>query len=258
VPDLVTLFPDESLAALTAAREEIDRVLWRRDVRADAAKVAQASRLLGGRASAQLEGADLAFVEDSAMGKTLAAALAITAAVPEQVDTWARAPLQVLAHLHTVVARITDPSAPAGRPRDVDSVDDPLMLGSAPTAAQVGERLRTWMQWWSGPARDLPALGVAAVSHAEFMVWRPFAEGSSLIARALMRVIMAERGVDPALFTIPEEGMMRSGRPAYRAALIAYREGNLNDYVMWAATAIASGAQATSAGVPGETQGNGA
>lgn len=258
LPEYVSEIPDAGLQALTAAREEIDRVLWRRDIRAAAAEVAQASRIVGARASATLDGADLAVPEDSAMGRVLTAALAVTAVVPEQVDTWARAPLQVVARLHSVVARVLVPDEEAGRPRTTDDAVDPLLLGELPPAAQLGMRVRMWMHWWSGPARELPALAVASITHAEFMVWRPFAQGTSLVARALPRVVMAERGVDPSLFTVPEEGMVAGGRPAYRAALVAYRDGDLESYFIWAATALASGAQAASTRVPGEPESNGA
>ncbi len=262
LPQHVTEIPDVGLQALTVAREEIDQVLWRRDIRAAAAEVARASRIMGGRASAHLDGADLAQPEDSAMGRVLTAALAVTTMVPDQVDTWARAPGQVVAQMHAVVARVLMPvlmpDDDAGRPRSTDEADDPLLLGDVPTVAALGERLRAWMQWWSGSARDLPALAVAAITHAEVMVWRPFTHGTSLIARALPRVVMAERGVDPALFTVPEEGMLAGGRPAYRNALIAYREGDLENYLVWAATAFASGAQAASTRIPGETESNSA
>lgn len=243
-----------ALEALTVAREEIDRVLWHRDIRSSAAEVAHASRVLGGRASANLDGADLAVPEDSPMGRVLSAALSVTAAVPEQVDTWSRAPLQVVAHLHAVVARALAVGDEAGRPRGGDEADDPLLLGDLPPSDRMAERVRMWMQWWTGPARHLPALAVAAITHAEFMVWRPFTQGTSLMARALPRVVMAERGVDPALFTVPEEGMLAGGRPAYRSALMSYRDGDLQSYVIWAATAFASGAQAASARVPGEPE----
>ena len=54
---------------------------------------------------------------------------------------------------------------------------------------------------------------------------RPFAWGSGLLARASVRLVLASRGVDPSLFSIPEHGMLEMGRPAYVKALRAYATG---------------------------------
>ena len=50
--------------------------------------------------ASEVDGADVALVEDSPMGRGLEAALRLTAAVPGQVDVFATAPLQALARLH--------------------------------------------------------------------------------------------------------------------------------------------------------------
>ena len=53
----------------------------------------------------------------------------------------------------------------------------------------------------------------------QIAVLRPFAWGSGLIARATVRLVLAARGVDPSLFSIPEHGVAELGRPAYVRAL---------------------------------------
>ena len=72
---------------------------------------------------------------------------------------------------------------------------------------------------------EAPAIVVAAIAHAELAVVRPFAWGSGLLARASTRLVLASRGVDPSLFSIPEHGMLEMGRPAYVNALRAYASG---------------------------------
>jgi hypothetical protein len=60
-------------AACEVARGEVDALLWRRDVRAAAAEVAADSRARGARDSAAIDGADVAVIDDSPMGRVLAA-----------------------------------------------------------------------------------------------------------------------------------------------------------------------------------------
>ena len=102
---LAVLAADERVsAAVLAAREEVDALLWRRDVRAAAAEVAAASIQRGARDSAAMDGADVAVPDESPMGRVLEAALRLTAAVPTQVDVFTGAPLQAWAHLHALTA----------------------------------------------------------------------------------------------------------------------------------------------------------
>ena len=231
---------------LAAARAEIDALLWRRDVRSNAVEVAASSMERGARDSAAIDGADLAVVDDSPMGRVLDAAIRLTAAVPGQVEVFATAPLQALAHLHALTATGFVPDDELGRPRAGDLADDPLNLGAVPPAAAASERLSLLARTLTTPT-EAPALLVAAIAHAELAVVRPFTWGSDLVARAAVRLVIAGRGVDPSLFSIPEHGMFEMGRPAYVRALQGYssgtREGVLA-FISWHTTACAMGAKA--------------
>ena len=233
-------------AACEVARGEIDALLWRRDVRAAAAEVAADSRARGARDSAAIDGADVVAVDESPMGRVLAAAERITAAVPGQVEVFGRSPLQVLAHLHALVATGFCEAAELGRPRRDGSADDPLLLGDLPSAANVAVRLPMLADVLTTPTQA-PALVVAAVAHGELAVLRPFRWGSGLVSRAVVRLVLADRGVDPSLFSIPELGVMSMGRTAYVRALRAYASGTpagMSEYLVWHATAVAAGARA--------------
>ncbi len=233
-------------AAATAAREEIDALLWRRDVRAEAAAVAAASIDRGARDSAAIDGADVVVVDDSPMGRVLDAALRVTAEVPAQVEVFATAPLQALAYLHAVLATGFVHEDELGRPRSVDRADDPLNLGALPPAGQAGDRLGTLALMLTRET-SAPAIVVAGVAHAELASLRPFTWGSGLLARVTVRLVLAARGVDPSLFSIPEHGMLELGRPAYVQALRQYATGTpegVADFLVWQATAIAAGARA--------------
>jgi len=59
--------------------------------------------------------------------------------------------------------------------------------------------------------------------------------------------VMASKGIDPSMFTIPEHGMFELGRPAYVTAIREYSAGTpegINAYLTWFATALAMGAKA--------------
>lgn len=230
---------------LGAARDAFDALLWRRDVRANAEAVAADSIARGGRASAAIEGADLAEPDDSPMGRTLACAVATTAAVPGLVDTWHRAPLQALAALHAHAAAGFVAEDAIGRPRTDGHADDPLLIGVLPDQSVVAPRLTMLADLATASAA--PALLVAAIVHAELLLLRPFAHGSGLVARAAVRCVLADRGIDPSLFSVPEHGMAESGRPAIVRAIKAYAGGTpdgMHDYLRWFATACGVGAEA--------------
>lgn len=234
-----------SAALLAATRDEIDAVLWDRGIRAKAAEVAAASVLRGARDSAAIDGADSAVVDDSPMGRILGNAQVLTARVPALVDTWTTAPLQVLAELHAIASQGFTSGEQRGRPRGGDEVRDPLNIGLLPPASVISPRM-------TGLATVIttstsPALLIAAIVHAELSALRPFEIGSGLVARASIRLVMASKGIDPSLFTIPEHGMFELGRPAYVNAIREYSAGTaegINGYVTWFATALAMGAKA--------------
>ena len=236
----------EVAASAAAAREEVDRLLWRRDVRAEAAEVASASRQRGARDSAAIDGADVVEVDDSPMGRVLDAALRLTAAVPTQIDVFGTAPLQALAYLHSITATDFVDDAELGRPRTGEVADDPLNLGTLPPARAAAERMTLLAQTLT-TSTAAPALVVASIAHAEIAVLRPFRWGSGMLARAVTRLVLAERGVDPSLFSIPENGMLELGRSSYVKALQGYATGSRDgvaEWCVWHASAVAAGARA--------------
>lgn len=246
-PDPLSGLPlmDATSTLLSATRDEIDAVLWNRGVRAKAAEVAAASVMRGARDSAAVDGADTAVVDDSPMGRILGNAQVLNARVPGLVDTWTHSPLQVLAELHAIAAQGFTSDEERGRPRSTEQVRDPLNLGVLPPATVISPRLTSLAQVIT--TSTSPALLVAAVVHGELAALRPFEVGSGLVARASVRLVMASKGIDPSLFTIPEHGMFELGRPAYVSAIREYSAGTaegINAYVSWFATALAMGAKA--------------
>ena len=226
--------------AVDRARSTVDGVLWDRAVRARAAEVVAGSRLRGGWASAAIDGAEVRpdalvsgdALDGSPIGRVVAAALAVQAETPSLVDLVDRAPLQAISRLHAVASAGMVPDDERGRPRRDEVVDDPLRLGALPVAAQASARMIALSVVLTVPT-SVPALVVAAVAHAEVAVTRPFGWGSGLVARAMTRLVLAARGVDPDGLTVPEAGLFAAALAAYAEALKAYASGDPEGVGRW-------------------------
>jgi hypothetical protein len=226
--------------ALDRARASVDSVLWDRPIRAHAAEVVAASRLRGAWANAAIDGAEVRpdalvsgdALDDSPIGRVVAAALALQIELPRQVDLLGRAPLQTLSRLHAVVSTGFIADAERGRLRTDSTADDPLRLGALLDPAATSSRMTALASLLTRPT-SAPALVVAAVAHAEVAVVRPFAWGSGLVARSLTRLVLAARGVDPDGLTVPEAGLFAAGRATYAAALMAYSSGSAEGVAQW-------------------------
>ena len=226
--------------AVDAARAEVDALLWDREVRSHAAEVVSGSRLRGAWASAAIDGAEVRpdalvsgdALDGSPMGRVVAASLALQTEIPRQTSLIDAAPLQVLSRLHSVVAAGFVDDDQRGRVRVDEQADDPLRLPGLPSHEQAARRMSALARLLTTPT-SAPALVVAAVAHGEIAVVRPFAWGSGLVARAMTRLVLASRGVDPDGLTVPEAGLWAAGRPAYAAALRAYAQGTPDGVGQW-------------------------
>lgn len=239
--------------AVSEARAAVDAVLWPRNLGSDGPALARASRVLGAQACAALDGVDFPAaawwsgdaLEESAMGRTAAGVWRGYRELPALVDTWRSAPLQVIARLHALVAADLEDADDLGRPRTGDP-HDPMRIGEAPSGSEAASRL-SLMARLVGQGTQAPALVEAAVVHGELLALRPFTSGSGIIARQCTRVVMAARGLDPDLITIPEMGLEQLGRPAYVDAVRRYMSGTGEGVAAWirfVCTSVSYGAAA--------------
>ncbi|MPZ61347.1 MAG: oxidoreductase [Propionibacteriales bacterium] len=182
-------------SALAAARDAIDAVLRDRGLRRTGPDLTAESLLRGARASAQLEEAD----------EVEAGVIRLSTELLGLVPVWRRAPLQALARMHTLAARGAVDDARLGRP-----------VRGAGRLAELASRL-------TAPTEG-PALAVAAVVHAEIAAVGAFPGYDGVLARAAERLVLVERGVDPASVTTPEAGHLAL-RSAYAGSLERYRQG---------------------------------
>lgn len=238
--------------AVAGGRDAVDQLLWDRTVGGATAAVSHESALRGAWANAWFDGAEAGIAEvrsaaaldGSPMGRVLAGTVAMYAELPSLMPILGTAPAQALARMHTLVAHGFAPDDQVGRPRSDDVVDDPLRLGPPSGPADVAARLGDLTRVLVGSTA--PGVLVAAVAHAEVATLRPFGWGSGLVARALPRLVLAQRGVDTAMLGAPEVGLRAGGRPAYVRALRAYAGGSAQgvaQLIIHMATAIDTGAR---------------
>jgi hypothetical protein len=204
--------------AAEEARAAIDRLLAHRVLRRESAGVSTESALRGARASAALEGADVPLPDlraGSVDDPVVQGALRVSAGLGSMVETWPRAPGQVLARLHVLAAADLADPADLGRP-----------------AAHAGPRLSGVFSLVTAPS-TVPAVLVAALVHGELAALAPFGVADGLVARAAGRLTGITRGLDPKAVSVPEVGFAEFGREAYDRAVAGYAAGGAEGVAGW-------------------------
>jgi hypothetical protein len=205
-------------AAADGARAAIDRLLGHRVLRRESAGVSTESALRGARASAALEGVDVPLAQlraGSVEDPVVQGSLRVSVALGSMVETWSRAPGQVLARLHVLAAADLADRADLGRP-----------------GPQAGARLSGLFSLVTGTS-TLPAVLVAALVHGELAALAPFGTADGVVARAAARLTVIGRGLDPKAVSVPEVGFAELGRAEYAAALAGYASGAPDGLAGW-------------------------
>jgi Fic family protein len=245
--------------ATDAARQACTQLRWHQGLRRRTPAAAAESRVRGARASAALDGAevDVDVVRDLMRGATawpprpdpleavLQGAVRATAETEHIRTMIVTAPSQALARLHVAAAGHLLPQTQVGRPRQAGETSREFSdLGPAPDEIVVRQRLSGIVELLLG-ARDLPAVVVAALVHAEIATVRPFVRGNGLVARAMERAVIQDSGLDPTGVGVAEVGHGAGGGAAYLGALAAYGSGSAPGVALWirhCAQAIVAGA----------------
>lgn len=213
-------------SAFAATRDGIDALLRDRGMRRSTPEQTAESLLRGARASAVLEGStstleQLRAGEADAVARTAAR---VNAELLGQVPVLARAPVQAWARLHALTG-----AAAAGQPVSAQAAEGLQQLGRTVIATRV------------------PALMVAALVHAEVVTLAPFSDHGGLVARAAERLVLVQRGLDPASLLVPEAGHLAL-REEYESNLRGYRDGGRNGlhaWLLYAAEAYTKAAEAS-------------
>jgi hypothetical protein len=211
-------------AAFASARDALDALLRDRGLRRTGPDIAADALARGAEASSHLEPADAGSGADVAQ-----AALRLNGELLALVPVVGRSPAQALARMHALTG-LGEPDK-LGRPRPDDGVASALQA--------FGRDL-------IDAPEDAPGMAVAALAHAEIAALAPFATANGLVARALERLLLVARGVDPASSLVPEAGYLAL-RTEYSPALEAYATGGLSGAARWLALAAEAAVAATNA-----------
>ncbi|MEV7340461.1 oxidoreductase [Streptomyces sp. NPDC093544] len=227
--------------SVESVRKAVDRVYGHRIMRRRSNEITSEVALRGARGSAALSGADWGLEEvrrrtdfsADQEGRTVGAALRLTAEAGQLLSIWRQSPLRVLARLHLVAA--ADKGDEVGRPRqNGEPVDEPLVELPLPDAGEVAGRLEGLSRLIIAGG-SAPALVTAAVVHGELLALRPFASCNGLVARAAERIVLIGSGLDPKSVCPAEVGHGELGRAAYVAALDGYASGTPEGMAAWIA-----------------------
>lgn len=219
------------MSAVRAARSALGRLNGPRRPRDPTGRAAAAAALRAARASAALEGVPLALdpTAEAIADPILAGAVRVAAGLGALAAIWRRAPLQVLARLHTLAAADLVGPDELGRPR-VDAQPD-LVSGRLAGLSELVVR----SPW--------PAPVMVAVVHGELAMLAPFGSADGVVARACARLTALTTGLDPSGLAVPEVAHLRSSAE-YRTGLLGYVEGpeGLDAWVVQVCRALADGA----------------
>ena len=102
----------------------------------------------------------------------------------------------------------------------------------APTGPELSARLAGVAGVLSAPG-EVPALVVAAVAHGELLAIRPFQAGNGVVARAVFRAVVVQRGLDPTGVAVPEAALAATGLAAYVDAVRGYAAGTPDGVAGW-------------------------
>lgn len=219
-------------SGFAGARDGIDAVLRDRGLRRTSPEQTAESLLRGAHASAVLEGSSSTLAEVRAgEGDPIAAdAVRVSTQLLSLIPVVRRTPLQALARIHALAARGSLPDDRLGRPRD----------------GEAAEKLRTIATLFTAETAA-PALGVAAVVHAELVAAAPFASHNGIVARAAERLLLAAKGVDEKSLIVPEAAHLAL-RAEYESNLRGYASGStagMHSWLLYAIEAHAAAAEAS-------------
>lgn len=203
-------------SAFADARADLDAAMRHRALRRQGGPVAAEIGLRSAVASAALEGY-VHDIEDVRAGvitdPVIQGALRASTALDGLASTWPRAPRQVLAKLHTLVARDLVPLDQLGRP------------------AAPAPRLDALASLVSG-GTGAPALLVAAVVHGELLALQAFPGPNGVLARAVGRLVLIAGGLDPRGL-LPIDVGHQAREPEYVGAAGAFATGTPDGVRSW-------------------------
>jgi hypothetical protein len=226
-------------SAYAGARDGIDVVLRDRGLRRTSPETTAESLLRGAHASAVLEGSasSLADVRAGEGDEIAQDAVRLSTELLGLAPALRSQPLQALARIHALAAATALPVERLGRPRDGEA---------AAVLRAVAELITT--------PTEAPALGIAAIVHADLATAAPFPSHNGMVARAVERLVLVARGVDEKSLVVPEAAHLAL-RPQYESNLRGWATGTpagRHSWLLYSAEAYAAAAEASPLRRPAE------
>lgn len=219
-------------SAMASTRDGIDALLRDRGLRRTPPELTTESLLRGAVASARLAGSRCTDEQVRAgdLDDLATSAVRVATGLMALVPVMRHSPQRTLTRLHILAAKGQVPEDELGRPRP-----------GADTA-----RLAAWSRLLVTRS-SASALVTAAVAHAELRAIAPFGVHDALVARAVERLVLVVKGVDPTSLTVPEAGHAAMAQ-RYESTVQRYAEGGAgaaHAWLLYAAEAYAAGAEAS-------------
>lgn len=229
--------------AVERSRIACEELRWHEAYRRRWREVRAEAGLRATRASCAIEGArvPLSFVRELATGggsdPVVVGALSATVLVEQWMPALGVSGSAVLPPLRQLLARVHSAAAggwldepDVGRLRVDQAPQDLTGLGPAP----VGDELAARIDLLDRTVRTttVPALAVGAVVHGELLALRPFLGGNGLVARAVARLLLTTRGLDPTGSVVAEVVWADALNP-YLGAVAGFATGSPEGVAAW-------------------------
>jgi hypothetical protein len=137
---------------------------------------------------------------------------------------------QLLVRVHVAAAGDWLDEPDVGRLRTHGPAQDLTGLGPAPAGDELAARIDLLDR--TVRSTQVPALVVAAVVHAELLTLRPFRAANGLVARAVARLLLTARGMDPTGSVVPEASWAAALNP-YLGGAAGFATGSAEGVGAW-------------------------
>ena len=229
--------------AVERARVACEELRWHEAYRRRSQEVRAEAGLRVTRSSCAIEGVRVplslvrSLATEGGHAPVVAGALRATALVESlmpSLGSRGAAPLpplrQLLVRVHVAAAGGWLSEGDIGLLRAVEQPQDLTGLGWAPVGDELAARVDLLDQTLR--ATSVPALVVGAVVHGELLALRPFRAGNGLVARAVARLVLTTRGLDPTGSVIAEATWAAALNP-YLGAAAGFATGTADGVAAW-------------------------
>jgi len=154
-------------------------------------------------------------------------------------------PREALRALHGLIcSRLVAPDViarPRGTAQAVHDGAEGRMIFRAPAPEAVPALLEDLVGWLGRQTAMMPTLAVAGVVHERLLEWQPFEAANGRLARAVSRVVLRARGLDPHGLSVPERHFSADPMGYYTEVAATARRGDVGVWLERYSEAVLDG-----------------